>query len=117
MNLIDKINQESLRTDIPKFDVGDTVKVHTLIVEGDKERTQLFTGTVIARKGGGTSECITVRRVIAGLGVERVFPLASPRVAKLEVASRGDVARAKLYYLRDRVGKAARVKEKLRGAK
>jgi len=117
MNLIDRINQEQIREDVPHFDVGDTITVHTLIVEGDKERTQKFTGTVIGRKGGGHDETVTVRRVVSGLGVERIFPLCSPRVAKIELTSRGDVNRAKLYYLRDRVGKAARVKEKVRGSK
>jgi large subunit ribosomal protein L19 len=117
MNLIDKINAEQTRDDHPVFEVGDTITVHTLIVEGVKERVQKFTGTVIGRKGGGHDETVTVRRVVSGLGVERIFPLSSPRVAKIELTSRGDVARAKLYYLRDRVGKAARVKEKVRGAK
>jgi large subunit ribosomal protein L19 len=117
MNALDKIGNEQLKEDIPAFAIGDTVKVHVLIVEGDKERVQVFTGTVIARDGGGVSETFTVRRVAYGQGVERVFPLHSPRLAKIEVERRGDVRRAKLYYLRDRVGKAARVKEKMRGQK
>jgi len=114
MNIVEKITQENLKQDIPQFTVGDTVKVHVLIKEGEKERTQVFTGTVISRKGTGVNECFTVRRVAFGEGVERVFPINSPRVAKIEVETRGDVRRAKLYYLRDRIGKAARIKEKMR---
>ena len=126
MNILDKINDETIAKSaslreakvgdhkIADFAVGDTVKVHVLIVEGGKERTQLYTGSVIARDGGGASETFTVRRISYGQGVERVFPLHSPRVSKVEVEMRGDVSRAKLYYLRDRIGKAARVKEKMR---
>ena len=114
MNTIQKLSQEGMKTDIPVFTVGDTVRVHVLIKEGDKERTQAFVGTVIARKGSGICESFTVRRVAFGEGVERVFPIHSPRVAKIEVEVRGDVRRAKLYYLRDRVGKAARIKERAR---
>lgn len=117
MNVLDKINQTHLKDNVAEFDIGDTVKVHVLIVEGEKERTQIFAGTVIARDHEGISETFTVRRLSEGLGVERVFPIHSPRVAKIEVTAKGDVRRAKLYYLRDRVGKAARVKEKLRAAK
>ncbi len=117
MNILDKINQEQLKSDIPQFNIGDTVKVHVLIVEGAKERIQIFSGIVIARDHSDINETFTVRRLSDGFGVERVFPLHSPRIAKLEVATRGDVRRAKLYYLRDRVGKAARVKEKLRSSK
>jgi len=108
---IQKIRHENLRTDLPDFNVGDTVRVEFRIVEGGKERVQAFTGTVIARKGGGADETFTVRRVSHGIGVERVFPLHSPRVVKIEVTRRGRVRRAKLYYLRDRVGKAARVRQ------
>jgi large subunit ribosomal protein L19 len=112
MNAVEKIRQENLKTDIPEFRIGDTVRVEVLIVEGGKERPQAFVGTVIARNGGGIAETVTVRRVVAGMGVERVFPLHSPRVAKIEVTRHGKVRRAKLYYLRDQVGKAARVKER-----
>ena len=117
MNIMDKINKEQLKKDIPIFNVGDSVKVHVKIIEGNKERVQVFNGTVIARDHADVNETFTVRRLTDGLGVERVFPLHSPRVAKIQVLTRGDVRRAKLYYLRRRVGKAARVKEKLRTAK
>lgn len=108
---MEKINQEQCKTDIPDFKPGDTLKVHTKIIEGTTERIQVFTGVVIARKGSGINETFTVRRVSYGQGVERVFPLHSPRIAKIEVDRRGKVRRGKLYYLRDKVGKAARVKE------
>jgi large subunit ribosomal protein L19 len=108
---IDKIEKAQCR-EIPEFNIGDTVKVHTKIVEGNNERIQIFKGVVIARKGSGVRETFTVRRVAYGVGMERVFPIQSPRVAKIEVERQGKVRRAKLYYLRDRVGKAARVKEK-----
>ena len=111
MNIVDKIRNEQLKTDVADFSVGDTIKVFVKIVEGDNERIQLFTGTVIARRGTGIEETFTVRRVSAGEGVERVFPLNSPRIGKIEVTRRGKVRRSKLYYLRDKVGKAARVKE------
>jgi large subunit ribosomal protein L19 len=127
MNLLDKISDEAIATtaslreankegdaNIPDFFVGDTIKVHVLIVEGGKERIQGFSGTVIARDGGGVNETFTVRRISYGQGVERVFPVHSPRIAKIEVEMRGDARRAKLYYLRDRIGKAARIKEKMR---
>jgi len=109
--IVKKLTQESLKTEIPQFNVGDTVKVDVLIVEGDKERIQSYTGTVIARKGGGAAETFTVRRISYGQGVERVFPLHSPRVAKVEVVRHGKVRRAKLYYLRGLVGKASRITE------
>src|SRR5210317_937210 len=109
---IDKLNSEQVKSDIPEFGIGDTVKVHTKIVEGGKERIQIFRGTVIARDGGSVNESFTVRRVVNNQGIERVFPIHSPRVAKVEVESSGDVRRAKLYYVRDRVGKSARVKSK-----
>ncbi len=110
---IEQINKEQMRDDITEFGVGDTVKVHIKIVEADKERVQIFSGTVIARGGGSINESFTVRRVSYGIGVERVFPLHSPLITKIEVETRGKVRRAKLYYLRDRVGKAARVKTKI----
>ncbi|HCN10131.1 MAG TPA: 50S ribosomal protein L19 [Lentisphaeria bacterium] len=115
--IIDKINKEQLKEQAPEFAIGDTVKVHVAIREGDKERVQMFTGTVIARSGHDINETFTVRRMAYGLGVERVFPVHSPRIVDVEVIRRGDVSRAKLYYLRDRQGKDARVREKLRGAK
>ncbi len=109
--LLNKAAQSCLKTDVPDFNVGDTVKVWYRIVEGDKERLQAFTGTCIGRKGSGVSETFRVRRIVANEGVERVFPVHNPRVANVEVVRQGDVRRAKLYYLRDRVGKATRVKE------
>ncbi len=111
MNILDKIRNEGVQKDREDFGIGDTVKVSVKIVEGDNERIQAFQGTVIARRGSGVEETFTVRRVQAGQGVERVFPLQSPRIEKIEVIRRGDVRRAKLYYLRDKIGKAARVKE------
>ena len=111
--IIDKINLEQQKETVPEFGIGDTVKVHAKIVEGGKERVQVFSGTVISRRGGGSNESFTVRRVSYGIGVERVFPLHSPRIAKIDVETRGHVRRAKLYYLRDRIGKAARVKTKM----
>ncbi len=113
MNVIESITQEQIRTDLPKLLIGDTVKVHVKIKEGTRERIQLFEGTVISKKHGGINETFTVRRVSYGVGVERTFPVNSPKIAKIEVVRHGKVRRAKLYYLRDRVGKAAKVKEKL----
>ena len=110
---IDKINKEQLKTDLPDFSVGDTVKVHVKIIEGGKERIQVFQGTVIARQGSDINEAFTVRRVAYGQGVERVFPVHSPRIAKVERVTEGKVRRSKLYYLRELSGKAARIKEKL----
>ena len=112
MNAIGLIDAQSLRDDVPQFGPGDTLKVHVRVVEGTRERVQLFQGAVIRRQGGGIHETFTVRKVSFGVGVERTFPLHSPILAKIEVVSRGDVRRAKLYYLRDRVGKAAKIKEK-----
>jgi large subunit ribosomal protein L19 len=106
------VEQSSLKSDPPKFREGDTVDVHTRILEGDKERIQIFSGTVIAKSGSGTREMFTVRRIVGGEGVERKFPLHSPKIAKIEVKRSGVVRRAKLYFLRDRVGKAVRLKEK-----
>ena len=111
MDALKLISNSSLKTEVPQFSVGDTVKVHVKIKEGDKSRIQIFEGTVIAKKHGGISETFTVRRVAHGCGIERVFPLHSPVVDKVEVVRSGKVRRAKLYYLRDRVGKAAKVKE------
>ena len=113
MNLVDLIEKQYIREDVPAFRIGDTVKVHVKIKEGDKERIQVYEGVVIARKGHGATETFTVRRVSYGVGVERVFPVHSPSVAKVELVRKGKVRRAKLYYLRDRVGKAAKVKEKI----
>ncbi len=107
MNIIDKIEKEQLKEEASDFSVGDTVKVHTRVVEGGKERIQLFTGLVIARRGSSVNEAFTVRKISYGEGVERVFHVHSPRIAKVEVTSRGKVRRAKLHYLRNRVGKSA----------
>lgn len=109
--LIEKINAEQLRSDMPDFRAGDTVNVSVKVVEGDTERIQNFTGVVIKRHGAGIQATYTVRKISNGVGVERIFPLNSPRVAKLEVIRRGKVRRSKLYYLRDRQGKAARIKQ------
>ncbi len=114
MDAIKAISQESMKTEVPQFSVGDTVRVDVNIREGDRERIQQFEGTVIARKGSGVSETFTVRRVSYGVGVERVFPIHSPNVKGIQVVRLGRVRRAKLYYLRDRVGKAAKVKEQIR---
>ena len=113
MEKITAFVNEQLKTEVPQFGIGDGVKVYVRIVEGEKERIQLFEGTVIAKHGGGISETFTVRRVSYGVGVEKTFPLHSPNVAKVEVFREGKVRRAKLYYLRSRVGKAAKVKEKV----
>lgn len=107
------ISGESMKNEVPAFAIGDTVRVDVKIREGERERIQAFEGTVIARKGSGVAETFTVRRVAYGVGVERVFPLHSPNVAAVKVIRRGKVRRSKLYYLRDRVGKAAKVKEQL----
>ncbi len=111
MDTIKAFTSEQLKTEVPQFNIGDTVKVHVRIVEGARVRTQIFEGTVIAKKNGGISESFTVRRVSYGVGTEKTFPLHSPNVQKVEVVRKGKVRRAKLYYLRDRVGKAAKVKE------
>ena len=107
MNIINKIEQEQLKDEVTDFNVGDTLQVHTRVVEGGKERIQLFSGLCIARKGYGVNASFTVRKISYGEGVERVFPVHTPRIAKIEVSSRGKVRRAKLHYLRDRVGKRA----------
>lgn len=112
MNLTDIVEQQQLRDDVPAFDPGDTVKVHVKVVEGTRERVQIFQGIVIGRQGAGVRETFKVRKLSFGVGVERTFPVHSPIIEKIEIVSKGDVRRAKLYYLRDRVGKAAKVKEK-----
>ena len=111
-DILQKVEQATMKENPPEFEIGDTVDVHCLIHEGEKTRTQIFSGTVIARSGGGAKEMFTVRRIVAGEGVERKFPVHSPRVAKIEVKRSAVVRRAKLYYLRDRVGKAVRLKER-----
>ena len=112
MDLIKAFTQEQLKSEVPQFNIGDTIRVHNKIVEGTRERIQMFEGTVIAKNGGGISETFTVRRISYGCGVEKVFPLHSPNVVKVDVIRQGKVRRAKLYYLRDKVGKDAKVKEK-----
>ena len=112
MHPTETIDRDSLRDDIPDFRPGDTVKVHVRVVEGNRERVQVFQGAVMRRQGGGVQETFTVRKVSFGVGVERTFPVHSPTIAKIEVATLGDVRRAKLYYLRERHGKAAKIKER-----
>ncbi len=112
MNPTDIIDRDYLREDIPEFASGDTVKVHVRVIEGSRERVQMFQGVVLRRQGSGARETFTVRKISFGVGVERTFPVHSPSLARIEVLTRGDVRRAKLYYLRDRVGKAAKIKEK-----
>ncbi len=113
MDLLKAFNEKNLKAEVPAANVGDTVKVHVKVKEGSRERIQIFEGTVIAKKHGGIEETITVRRVSYGVGVEKVFPLHAPSVEKIELVRKGKVRRAKLYYLRGRVGKAAKVKERL----
>ena len=113
MNLVDKVNKKHVNPNIPEFRVGDTVRVDVKIIEGKRERIQAFEGIVMARKGSGVSETFTVRKVSYGVGVERVFPVNSPKIDKIEVVRQGKVRRAKLYFLKDRVGKATKVKEKI----
>ena len=113
MDLIKALNEKQLQANVPQVEVGDTVKVHVKVKEGSRERIQIFEGTVIAKKHGGIEETITVRRISYGVGVEKVFPLHSPTIETIEVVRHGYVRRAKLYYLRDRVGKAAKIREKL----
>jgi len=115
MKSTDIIDAQNLRTDIPVFGPGDELKVHVKVVEGNKERVQVFQGNVIARQGSGVQETYTVRKVSYGVGVERTFPVHTPTVVKIEVLKKGDVRRAKLYYVRDRVGKAAKIREKREG--
>jgi large subunit ribosomal protein L19 len=111
MNIVREITQEQLRKDIPSFRPGDTLKVYVKVIEGNRERLQMFEGVVIKRRGGGISETFTVRKVSYGVGVERTLPLHSPKIDRIEVARRGKVRRAKLYYLRELRGKAARIQE------
>ncbi len=113
MNIIEAINKENLRQDLTPFNVGDTVKVYVKVIEGTRERLQAFEGVCIAKRHGGISETFTVRRISFGIGVERTFPVHSPKVAKIEVVKKGKVRRAKLYYLRGLTGKAAKIKEVL----
>jgi large subunit ribosomal protein L19 len=112
MNIIESIDQQQLKSNLPEFNAGDTVKVHAKVVEGKRERIQIFEGIVLKRQNGGIKETFTVRKISYGVGVERTFPLHSPRIEKIEVTRKGKVRRAKLNYLRDRVGKAAKVKER-----
>ena len=113
MDIIKNITEEQIRTDLPQLNIGDTVKVYFKVIEGTRERVQMFEGTIISKKGAGISETFTVRRISYGVGVERVFPVNSPKIDKIEVSRTGKVRRAKLYYLRDRVGKATKVREKI----
>ena len=113
MNILDQITQEQIRTDLPQLNIGDTVRVYVKVKEGNRERIQMFEGTIIKKNHGGIRETFTVRRISYGVGVERTFPVNSPNIDRIEVTRRGKVRRAKLYYLRDRVGKAAKVKEKI----
>ncbi len=113
MDLIKMLDQQNMKPELPQMNVGDTVRVHVKIKEGSRERIQVFEGTIIAKKHGGVEQTITVRRLSYGVGVEKVFPVHSPNIVNVETVRRGKVRRAKLYYLRDRVGKAAKVKEKI----
>ncbi len=115
--LIESVNAEALKADLPRFDVGDNINVHVRIVEGQKERIQVFSGTLISRKGAGINEMITVRRIVGEVGVERTWPMNSPMISKIEVIRRADARRAKLYFLRDRVGKSRRLRDRRRGMK
>lgn len=112
MTLLREVTSDQLKTDIPEFGAGDTLRIHVRVIEGEKERTQIFEGDVIQRKGSGIHETYTIRKVTQGIAVERIFPLHSPRVAKIEKLRSGKVRRARLFYLRDRKGRAARIKEK-----
>ncbi len=115
--IIESLNTAALKKDLPRMDVGDTVNVHARIVEGAKERIQVFQGVLIARKGSGINEMITVRRVVDDIGIERKWPINSPMISKIEVVRRGDARRAKLYFLRDRAGKSRRLRDRRRGLK
>ena len=116
-DIIDSINADALKTDIPRFDIGDTIRVNVRIVEGERERVQTFQGVLISRTGRGINQMIRVRRVVDDIGIERVFPVHSPLIAGYEVVRRGDARRAKLYFLRDRVGKSRRLRDRRRGMK
>ena len=113
MDLIKSLTESQIRTDLPQLNIGDTLKVYFKVIEGTRERIQMFEGTLIKKNGGGISETFTVRRVSYGVGVERTFPVNSPKIDKIEISRKGKVRRAKLYYLRDRVGKSAKVKERI----
>ena len=113
MDIIESLTSAQLRTDLPELCIGDTVKVHVLIKEGTRERIQVYEGTIIAKKHAGIAQTVTVRRLSYGVGVEKIFPVNSPNIDKIEIVRKGKVRRAKLYYLRDRVGKAAKVKERI----
>ncbi|PHQ78612.1 MAG: 50S ribosomal protein L19 [Phycisphaera sp.] len=115
--LLESLTNEQLKSDLPRFDVGDTLNVHVRIVEGEKERVQVYQGVLISRKGRGVNEMITVRRIVDNIGVERTWPINSPMIAKFEVVRRGDARRAKLYYLRERIGKSRRLRDRRRGMK
>lgn len=115
--ILEEINKATIKSDVPRMDIGDTINIHFRIVEGEKERIQVFQGVLIARSGRGVNEMITVRRIVEEMGVERIVPINSPRVAKFEVVRRGDARRAKLYYLRDRIGKSRRLRDRRRGMK
>jgi large subunit ribosomal protein L19 len=112
MDVINHLENQQLKKDLPEFGPGDTVKVHVLVKEGDKERSQIFEGVVIGRKGSGTNETFTVRKISSGITVERIFPLHSPQISKIQRVRKGDVRRSKLYYLRELKGKSARIREK-----
>ena len=114
MDILQQITQAQIRTDLPKFNIGDTIRVYVKVKEGNRERVQMFEGTVIKKNNGGIAETFTVRRVSYGVGVERTFPVNSPKIEKIELVRHGRVRRARLYYLRDRVGKAAKVKEQIK---
>lgn len=114
MDILQQITQEQIRTDLPKLEIGDTARIYVKVKEGNRERVQMFEGTVIKKNHGGIQETFTVRRLSYGVGVERTFPMNSPKIERIEVVRHGKVRRAKLYYLRDRVGKAAKVKERLK---
>ncbi len=115
--IIENVNKDAIRTDLPRIDIGDTVNVHFRIIEGQKERIQVFQGVVLARTRRGINEMMTVRRIVENMGVERIFPINSPKVAEIEVVRRADARRAKLYYLRDRAGKSRRLRDRRRGLK
>lgn len=115
--ILESVTQAQLKTDMPRMDIGDTINVHCRIVEGEKERIQIFQGVLIARKGRGAEAMITVRRIVDNQGVERIFPVNSPRIAKYEVVRRSDARRSKLYFLRDRAGKSSRLRDRRRGLK
>jgi len=113
--ILEDVVRDQLKTDIPRMDIGDTINVHVRIIEGEKERVQVFQGVLISRNGQGINQTITVRRIVADAGVERIFPINSPKIAKYEVVRRGDARRAKLYFLRDRVGRKRRLRNRRRG--